>query len=89
MIELLTTRHNPMIDPSMHVWGWEVPVYLFLGGWVAGSMVISGWFMRQGRRPGEGCVCFVLPWIGLVLLSLCMGALFLDLEHRLYVGACT
>ena len=85
MLELLTTRHNPMIDPSMHVWGWEIPVYLFLGGWVAGSMVISGWFMRQGRKPGEGCVCYALPWVGLVLLSLGMGALFLDLEHRLYV----
>jgi formate-dependent nitrite reductase membrane component NrfD len=85
MIELVTTRANPMIDPTLHVWGWEVPVYLFLGGWVAGSLVLSGWLMRQGRRPGEGSVGYVLPWFGLVLLSLGMGALFLDLEHRLYV----
>jgi protein NrfD len=85
MLELVTTRHNPMIDPALHVWGWEIPVYLFLGGWVAGSMVLSGWFLRQGRRPGQGSVSFALPWLGLVLLSLGMGALFLDLEHRLYV----
>jgi formate-dependent nitrite reductase membrane component NrfD len=85
MLELVTTRNNPMIDPVMHVWGWEIPVYLFLGGWVAGSMIIAGYFMRQGRRPGDGCVCHVLPWISLVLLSLGMAALFLDLEHRLYV----
>ena len=85
MIEIVTTRANPMIDPTMHVWGWEVPVYLFLGGWVAGSMVLSGWFMRQGRRPGERSVGYALPWLGLVLLSLGMGALFLDLEHKLYV----
>lgn len=85
MIELVTTRANPMIDPAMHVWGWEVPVYLFLGGWVAGSLVLSGWFMRQGRRPGRGSVGYVLPWFGLVLLSLGMGALLLDLEHKLYV----
>jgi formate-dependent nitrite reductase membrane component NrfD len=85
MLELLTTRHNPMVDPALHVWGWEVPVYLFLGGWVAGSMVLSGWFLRQGRRPGTGSVGYALPWLGLVLLSLGMGALFLDLEHRLYV----
>lgn len=85
MIELVTTRANPMIDPTMHVWGWEVPVYLFLGGWVAGSLVLSGWFMRQGRRPGQGSVSYLLPWFGLALLSLGMGALFLDLEHRLYV----
>ena len=85
MLELVTTRANPMIDPTMQVWGWEVPVYLFLGGWVAGSMVLSGWFIRHGRRPGQGSVSYLLPWIGLVLLSLGMGALFLDLEHRLYV----
>jgi formate-dependent nitrite reductase membrane component NrfD len=30
-------------------------------------------------------VAYVLPWIGIVLLSLGMGALFLDLEHKLYV----
>ena len=42
MLEIVTSRANPMIDPTLHVWGWEVPVYLFLGGWVAGSMVLSG-----------------------------------------------
>jgi formate-dependent nitrite reductase membrane component NrfD len=85
MLELVTTRHNPMVDPALHVWGWELPVYLFLGGWVAGSMIIAGWLARQGRKPGDGCVCHVLPWLSLVLLSLGMGALFLDLEHRVYV----
>jgi formate-dependent nitrite reductase membrane component NrfD len=85
MLELITTRHNPMIDPSLHVWGWEIPVYLFLGGWVAGCMVLSGWLMRRGRAPGEQSVAYVLPWVGIVLLSLGMGALFLDLEHKLYV----
>ena len=85
MLELVTTRHNPLVDPSLHIWGWEIPVYLFLGGWVAGCMVLSGWLMRRGRTPGQGSVAYVLPWIGIVLLSLGMGALFLDLEHKLYV----
>ena len=85
MLELVTTRHNPMVDPSLHVWGWEIPVYLFLGGWVAGSMIIAGYFARRGRPPGTGGVSSVLPWLSLALLSLGMGALFLDLEHRLYV----
>jgi formate-dependent nitrite reductase membrane component NrfD len=85
MLEFVTTRHNPMVDPSLHVWGWEIPVYLFLGGWVAGSMIISGWLARRGQGPGEGSVARVLPWLSLVLLSLGMGALFLDLEHKLYV----
>ncbi len=85
MLELVTTRHNPLVDPSLHIWGWEIPVYLFLGGWVAGCMVLSGWLMRRGRLPGQRSVAYVLPWIGIGLLSLGMGALFLDLEHRFHV----
>jgi formate-dependent nitrite reductase membrane component NrfD len=74
-----------MVDPALHVWGWEIPVYLFLGGWVAGSMIIGGYLSRRGIRPGDRSVAGVLPWLSLVLLSLGMGALFLDLEHRLQV----
>jgi formate-dependent nitrite reductase membrane component NrfD len=85
MIELLSTRENPMIDPSLHVWGWEIPIYLFLGGWVAGSMVLSGYFLRRRHEPGQSGVSDVLPWICLVLISIGMLALFLDLEHKLYV----
>lgn len=83
--ELTITRTNPMVDPSLHVWGWEIPVYLFLGGLVAGMMVISGWFLCSGHQRKAECVCFVLPALSLVLLSLGMGALFLDLEHKLFV----
>ncbi len=85
MLELLTTRNNPMIDPSLHVWGWEIPVYLFLGGWVAGAMVLSGWLMHRDPGTERPSVTRLLPWVGLVLISLGMVALFLDLEHKLYV----
>jgi len=85
MVELTSTRSNPMIDPGLHVWGWEIPVYLFLGGLVAGMMAISGYFLFTGRYKFANCACRVLPGISLVLLSLGMLALFLDLEHKLYV----
>ena len=85
MLELVTTRHNPMIDPSLHVWGWEIPVYLFLGGWVAGCMVLTGYFLWQGHGSRRSSVVNQLPWLALALISLGMLALFLDLEHKLYV----
>jgi formate-dependent nitrite reductase membrane component NrfD len=84
MVELTTTRQNPMIDPVMHVWGWEIPVYLFLGGLVAGMMVIAGYFLFSGRHRNTNCACHVLPGLGLALLSVGMFALFLDLEHKAY-----
>lgn len=85
MTELTTTRHNELIDPIVHVWGWEIPVYLFLGGLVAGMMIIAGYFFIKGRDAENRCICYQIPLIGLVLLSLGMLALFLDLEHKLYV----
>ena len=85
MFELVSTRHNPMIDPGLHVWSWEIPLYLFLGGFVAGIMVLSGMAFIRGRHERRSSVYSDLPLIGLVLLSLGMLALFMDLEHKLYV----
>jgi len=85
MLELTTTRNNPQIDPFTHVWGWEIPVYLFLGGLVAGMMIISGYFLFSKRYKETNCACYTLPIISLILLSMGMFSLFLDLEHKLYV----
>lgn len=85
MIELTSTRANEMIDPALHVWGWEIPVYLFLGGLVAGLMVIAAWMLRSGRFRHADSLYPLLPGLALVLLSAGMGALFLDLEHKLHV----
>lgn len=85
MIELTSTRANPMVDPVLHVWAWRIPVYLFLGGLVAGMMAILGWFMFSDRHRKAESVAHLLPGASLVLISLGMGALFLDLEHKAYV----
>lgn len=85
MIEFTSTRANHLVDPFLHVWGWEIPVYLFLGGLVAGMMAIAGWFLFADRHRKVDSVMALLPGLGLVLLSLGMGALFLDLEHKPYV----
>lgn len=85
MQDLVTTRHNPQIDPSMTVWGWEIPIYLFLGGLVAGMMIISGYFIFSQRYKKTNCVTYILPILSFILLSIGMFTLFLDLEHKLYV----
>jgi protein NrfD len=89
MIELTTTRHNPLIDPALHVWGWEIPVYLFLGGMVAGMMVFAGLAMLRTARGENTRTFFSLqtPLLAFVLLNIGMLALLLDLAHPLYVWA--
>lgn len=87
MLEITSTRHNPLVDPVLSVWSWEIPVYLFLGGMIAGMMVLGGLNMLRllkGERP-EGFFSVQTPVLGFVMLNLGMGALFLDLAHKLYV----
>jgi formate-dependent nitrite reductase membrane component NrfD len=84
MQEITSTRANEMVDPALHIWGWEIPIYLFLGGLVAGMMIISGYFLLSGRHRNTRCACFVLPGLSLVLLSVGMFALFLDLEYKVH-----
>ncbi len=90
MTELISTAKSPMVDPNLHVWGWEIPVYLFLGGWTAGILVLCGWALWKGQRDERPHATFSLASSGLFMLalgaiSLGMVALFLDLEHKLYV----
>jgi len=85
MIELTSSRANEMVDPALHVWGWEIPIYLFLGGLVAGMMIISGYFLLRGNGAKRDTVTYLLPGLGIAFLSLGMLALFLDLEQKLHV----
>jgi formate-dependent nitrite reductase membrane component NrfD len=85
IIELTTTRHNPHVDPFMAMWEWQIPIYLFLGGMVAGMMIISGYFIFSNRYKVANCACFSIPFTALILISLGMFALFLDLAHKPYV----
>ena len=85
MTDITTTRMNHLVDPTLHVWAWQIPVYLFLGGLVAGMMAIAGWFLLSGRHRNAASISSALPLFGLILLSTGMLALFLDLEHKWYV----
>ena len=87
LTELTVSRHNPLVDPTLHVWQWQIPIYLFLGGLVAGLMIIAGVrliAMRPKQREALVC-CTIGPLIGLAFLSLGMLVLFLDLSHKLFV----
>ena len=29
---IISGRMNPMVDPTLNLWGWEIAFYLFAGG---------------------------------------------------------
>ena len=83
-LEFTTTRLNPHVDPALHVWGWEVPFDLFLGGAVAGLLVLYALvmlFRREGEFP---TVVRVAPLLAAPLLGIGLLFLFLDLEYKLH-----
>ena len=83
MHELDLSRHSHLVDPQLHVWGWEIPTYLFLGGMAAGTLFLSALLWS---RPGpRSRTARLLPFFAPALLALGMGALFLDLSRKLHV----
>lgn len=83
MQELTSTRLNPLVDPHLHVWHGEVALYLFLGGIVAGMMVVTGLLTLRKKHEEPSRAMAMLPLAAPILLSLGMFFLFLDLEHKL------
>ena len=81
MNEITNTRHNHLIDPTMHVWGWEIPLYLFLGGLVAGIMIFTGIRILRKKEEEPSIALSLLPWAAPIAISVGMFFLWLDLEH--------
>jgi len=83
MTEIDVARHSLLIDPHLHIWGWEIPIYLFLGGMAAGLMVLAS---LLALRPSERSPA--ARWLGLAapaVVSIGMGALLLDLALKEHV----
>ncbi len=81
----VTARSNALIDPGLHIWTWEVAMYLFLGGLTAGIMVFAA-IMTLLRKDEEAPFAATkLALFAPIALSLGMTTLFLDLEHKLFV----
>jgi formate-dependent nitrite reductase membrane component NrfD len=82
---LITTRENPKVDPLMHVWGWEISVYLFLGGLTAGIMFFSALMLLLRKDKEAPFAVNGLALLGPIVLSVGMMTLFLDLEFKWHV----
>lgn len=84
MPEITVYGANEMTFPALHTWGWEIAIYLFLGGLVAGMMILSGVF-RVTRSALFARANIVSDLFGLPLLGIGMLLLFVDLANRMNV----
>jgi formate-dependent nitrite reductase membrane component NrfD len=81
---IISGRMNPGVDPVLQAWGWEIPVYLFLGGLAAGLLFFAGLFYLLGKAKKYPAAVKKAPVLVPLLLVLGLFALFLDLHHKPY-----
>ncbi len=83
-LEVCPVAYHKLVEHAHEVWGWEIVVYLFLGGLVAGLMILSaGLELKRGERSTHRGIQ-LMPFIALALLSVGMVALLLDLHYKVH-----
>ncbi len=81
---IVSGRMNPGIDPGLHIWGWEIPLYLFLGGMAAGILFFAAFYSIRKQDSMFPTAVYVAPMIAPLLLIAGLLALFVDLHHKAY-----
>ena len=81
---IVSGRMNQLIDPHLHIWHWQISLYLFLGGMAAGILAIAALYFIRGREMDYRTAVRITPFLAPVLLVLGLFVLFIDLRHKLY-----
>jgi protein NrfD len=81
---IVSGRMNQMIDPHLHIWHWQISLYLFLGGMAAGILAIAALYFIRGRENDYKTAVRITPFLAPFLLVIGLIALFIDLRHKLY-----
>ena len=81
---IVSGRMNQMVDPHLHIWHWQISLYLFLGGMAAGILAIAAVYYIRGRENDYKTAVRLTPFLTPFLLVIGLLALFIDLRHKLF-----
>lgn len=82
---IISGRNMHNIDPNLHVWGFPIALYLFLGGLAAGILIFSAITVLFDKQKEFRASARVAPLIVPVILAIGLLALIIDLTHKTYV----
>ncbi len=85
MVEITRFRDTPLIDPHLEIWEWPIAAYLFLGGMVAGLMILNGAWRLTGKGGDSSSTVRLGPIWAPILLSIGMFFLWIDLSYKVHV----
>jgi formate-dependent nitrite reductase membrane component NrfD len=81
---IVSGRMNPLVDPHLNIWHWQIPLYLFLGGLAAGILFFAAFYFIAGKEKKFPSAVRLAPFLTPFLLVIGLLALFIDLRHKLY-----
>jgi len=81
---IVSGRMNPMVDPQLHIWHWQIPLYLFLGGLAAGILFFAALYYITGKEKEYTAAVRIAPFLTPFLLIIGLLALFIDLRHKAF-----
>jgi protein NrfD len=81
---IVSGRMNPMVDPHLHIWHWQIPLYLFLGGLAAGILFFAALYFLNGKEKEYPAAVRLAPFLTPFLLVIGLLALFIDLRHKMF-----
>ncbi|RMD95002.1 MAG: nitrite reductase [Calditrichaeota bacterium] len=84
-ITITSGRHIHLVDPYLTIWGWQIPIYLFLGGLVSGILFFSALYYLRRKGDQYPTMVYASAQFAPILLALGLLCLFLDLEHKWHV----
>jgi formate-dependent nitrite reductase membrane component NrfD len=81
---IVSGRMNPLVDPHLNIWHWQIPLYLFLGGLAAGILFFAALYFLNGKEKEYPAAVRLAPFLTPILLIIGLFALFIDLRHKMF-----
>ncbi len=81
---IVSGKHLPDIYPVLHLWHWEISLYLFLGGLAGGILFFAAYFFITGKEKEMPAAVKWAPLIAPLALAIGLSSLLYDLHHKLF-----
>ncbi len=82
---LVTAREIHGLYPHVHIWGFPIATYLFLGGLAAGILLFATIYYIKGKEDEMPFTVKIAPLFTFIFIMIGLLLLVYDLHHKLYV----
>ncbi len=81
---IVSGKHLPDIYPVLHLWQWEISLYLFLGGLAGGILFFAAYFYITGKEKEMPTAVKWATFIAPLALAIGLSSLLYDLHHKIF-----